>query len=87
VLPEFSSLPVPPDLVLILTTGEAADTALEQAIQSGARAVWLETAEQNTDRAWLAGMDVVEGRALSEVPEVLFRIFRKDDLRDRQAIT
>jgi signal transduction histidine kinase len=55
------SLPVPPDLVLILSKGAKADQALEQAIQTGARAVWLENAEQNTDRAWLAGMDVVEG--------------------------
>jgi signal transduction histidine kinase len=59
-------LPFPPDLVIIFTEGKAAEKALEQAIQLGARAVWLESGDLNTDRAWLAGMDVVERRLVDE---------------------
>ncbi len=76
VFPDVHSFPTSPDLVLIFSQGEPSAVVVEQAIQVGARAIWLECSQQSADQAWLAGLDVISDRSILESHQALFATIR-----------
>jgi predicted CoA-binding protein len=60
--PDLSALPEVPDLVLIFRRSEAVPPIVDQAIELGAKAVWMQlgiTNQQAAQKAISAGLDVV----------------------------
>ena len=65
--PELSAIPDPVDLVLIFRRSEAVPPFVQQAIQIGARAVWMQLGiinEEAAANARTAGLDVVMDRCM-----------------------
>jgi len=61
--PELPAIPQPVDLVLIFQRSEAVAPFVDQAIEIGAKAVWMQSGisnEQAAQKAHLAGLDVVQ---------------------------
>jgi len=61
--PDLPSVPVPADLVLIFQRSESVPPFVEQAIQIGAKAVWMQLGIKNKEAAALAraaGLRVVQ---------------------------
>ena len=65
--PDLASLPLTPDLVLLFQRSEKVPPFVEQAIQKGVKAVWMQLGIRNesaAEKARQAGLDVVQDRCM-----------------------
>jgi predicted CoA-binding protein len=65
VVASLDDLPAPPDMVQIFRRAEEAPAVVEEAIEAGAKVVWLQLgirSEEAAERARAAGLDVVMDR-------------------------
>lgn len=65
--PDLASVPIPVDLVLLFRRSEAVLPFVDQAVQIGAKAVWMQLGIYNheaAEKARRAGLDVVMDRCM-----------------------
>jgi predicted CoA-binding protein len=75
VYPDLLSVPGPVDVVQIFRRSEEVPPVVEQAIQIGAKAVWMQEGiinDEAADRARRAGLDVVMDACMRVVHQRLF---------------